>query len=64
MPNLKLVSNKKPEKYWIFVSIGIIINIFIFSFLSKQLEEKLLNDFATRFLEEDIAIPVFASEPE
>ncbi len=64
MPNFNLVSNKKPGKYWIFVSIGIIINIFIFSFLSKQLEEKLLNDFATRFLEEDIAIPVFASEPE
>lgn len=35
-------------KYWIFVVIGIIANIFIFVFLSNQLEEKVFNDMVSR----------------
>ncbi|MDD3086107.1 MAG: hypothetical protein PHD80_03345 [Candidatus ainarchaeum sp.] len=35
-------------KYWIFVVIGIFANIFIFAFLSKQLEEKVFNDIVSR----------------
>ena len=35
-------------KYWIFVTIGIVANIFIFAFLSRQLEEKVFNDIVSR----------------
>ena len=35
-------------KYWIFVTVGIAVNIFIFAFLSKQLEEKVFNDIVSR----------------
>lgn len=63
MPNHKLTPNKS-GKYWIFVSVGIIVNIFIFSFLSRQLEEKILNDFIARLPGEDLISLVSVSEPE
>jgi len=32
------------NKYWILISVGIVANVLIFSFLSKNLETKVAND--------------------
>lgn len=36
------------NKYWILVAIGIIANVFIFSFFSKQLEKRVFDDMVSQ----------------
>jgi hypothetical protein len=43
----------KFNKYWILVAVGIMANVFIFSFFSKQLEKKVFDDIISQAEEID-----------
>jgi hypothetical protein len=50
------------NKYWILVAIGIIANVFIFSFFSKQLEKRVFDDMVSQ--NEDLNPMVLLNELE